>query len=309
MSANPYQVLGVKPDASQENIRAAYRKLAKKLHPDLNPGNKDAEERFKEISGAYDLLGDPEKRARFDRGEIDASGAERPQQTYYRDFAQRPGAASGGARRYESTEGFADFAESDDILAELFGRSHGGKAGIRMRGPDIPFHLHVDFLDAVNGATRRLALPDGSTLDVTIPPGIRNGQILRLKGKGRPGLGGGPSGDALIEIEIVPHPSFTRQGDDIRLDLPISLSEAVLGGRVDVPTPTGPVTMTIPKGSNSGTVLRIRGKGVGRRDGMRGDEYVTLTIVLPRTLDPALESFISGWEAGRRFNPREGGSS
>ena len=305
MSADPYQVLGVARDASQDEIRKAYRKLAKKLHPDLNPGNKDAEERFKEVSGAYDILGDAEKRARFDRGEIDATGAERPQQNYYRDFADSGGAAQEGARRYESAEGYADFAETDDILAELFGQARGRGAKSRMRGPDIPFHLHVDFLDAVNGATRRLSLPDGSTLDVAIPPGIRDGQILRLKGKGRPGIGGGPPGDALIEIEIVPHPVFTRQGDDIRLDLPISLTEAVLGGRVDVPTPTGPVTMTIPKGSSSGTVLRIRGKGVAKRDGTRGDEYVTVRIVLPARPDPALESFIAGWEAGRSFNPRE----
>lgn len=305
MNADPYQVLGVKREASQEEIRAAYRKLAKKLHPDLNPGNKNAEERFKEVTSAYDLLGDADKRARFDRGEIDATGAERPRQTYYRDFADAAENAKGGARRYESAEGYADFAASDDILAELFGRARGGGAKVRVRGPDVPFRLHVDFLDAVNGATRRLSLPDGSTLDVAIPPGIRDGQILRLKGKGRPGLGGGPPGDALIEIEIVPHPLFTRQGDDIRLDLPVSLTEAVLGGRVDVPTPTGPVVMTIPKGSNSGTVLRIRGKGVAKPDGVRGDEYVTLRIVLPGKPDPALEQFVAGWEAGRQFNPRE----
>lgn len=305
MNADPYQVLGVKREASQDEIRTAYRKLAKKLHPDLNPGNKNAEERFKQVTSAYDLLGDADKRSRFDRGEIDAAGAERPRQTYYRDFADATGTAQGGARRYESAEGYADFAASDDILAELFGQARSGGAKLRMRGPDLPFHLHVDFLDAVNGATRRLSLPDGSTLDVTIPSGIRDGQILRLKGKGRPGLGGGPPGDALIEIEIIPHPVFTRHGDDIRLELPVSLTEAVLGGRVEVPTPTGPVTMTIPKGSNSGTMLRIRGKGVAKSDGVRGDEYVTLRIVLPGKPDPALESFVAGWEAGRHFDPRE----
>lgn len=306
MNADPYKVLDVARDASQDEIRAAYRKLAKKLHPDLNPGNKGAEERFKDVAGAYDLLGDAEKRARFDRGEIDATGAERPRQTYYRDFADSAGNAAGGAHRYESAEGYADFAANDDILAELFGQTRSGGAKIRIRGADIPFHMHVDFLDAVNGATRRLSLPDGSTLDVTIPPGIRDGQLLRLKGKGRPGLGGGPPGDALIEIEILPHPVFTRQGDDIRLELPISLNEAVLGGRVAVPTPSGAVTMTVPKGSNSGDALRIRGKGVARRDGSRGDEYVTLRIVLAGKPDPELERFVAGWEAGRHFNPREG---
>ncbi len=305
-SADPYTVLGVARDASQDAIRKAYRALAKKHHPDLNPGNKDAEERFKQISAAYDILGDAEKRARFDRGEIDASGAETPRQNYYRDFAEAgPG---GGAQRYESREGFADFAENDDIFAELFGRrAGGGGAHIRMRGADLPFHLHVDFLDAVNGATRRLSLPDGSTLDVAIPAGIRDGQMLRLKGKGRPGIGGGPAGDALIEIEVVPHPVFRRDGDDIRIDLPVSLTEAVLGGRVDVPTPTGTVTMTIPKNSNSGTILRIRGKGVARRDGTRGDEYVTLSIQLPKTPDPELEKFAADWDGGKRYNPREGG--
>ena len=305
MSADPYTVLGVKREASQDEIRKAYRALAKKLHPDLNPGNKDAEERFKEVSAAYDLLGDAEKRARFDRGEIDATGAETPRQNYYRDFAEA--GPQGGAQAYESRAGFADFAESDDIFAELFGRRAGGGAQLRMRGADLPFHLHVDFLDAVNGATRRLSLPDGSTLDVAIPPGIRDGQLLRLKGKGRPGMGGGPPGDALIEIEVMPHPVFRRDGDDIRVELPISLSEAVLGGRVDVPTPTGPVTMTIPKGSNSGTTLRIRGKGVARRDGTRGDEYVTLTVMLPKNSDPELEKFVAGWAEGKRHNPREAG--
>jgi DnaJ-class molecular chaperone len=306
VSADPYTVLGVAREASQDEIRKAYRSLAKKLHPDLNPGNKDAEERFKEVAAAYDLLGDAEKRARFDRGEIDASGTETPHRSYYRDFAEA--GPESGARAYESRAGFADFAESDDIFAELFGRRAAGGGSLRMRGADLPFHLHVDFLDAVNGATRRLSLPDGSTLDVAIPPGIRDGQLLRLKGKGRPGIGGGPPGDALIEIEIMPHPIFRRDGEDIRIELPISLAEAVLGGRVDVPTPTGPVTMTIPKGANSGTILRIRGKGVARRDGTRGDEYVSLTVMLPKTPDPELEKFVAGWAEGKRHNPREGGS-
>ncbi len=305
MSADPYTVLGVKREASQDEIRKAYRKLAKKLHPDLNPGNKEAEERFKEVAGAYGLLGEPETRARFDRGEIDASGAETPRQNYYRDFAEA--GPEGGAQAYESRAGFADFAESDDIFAELFGRRAPGGAQLRMRGADLPFHLHVDFLDAVNGATRRLSLPDGSTLDVAIPPGIRDGQMLRLKGKGRPGIGGGPPGDALIEIEVMPHPVFRRQGDDIRIDLPISLTEAVLGGRIDVPTPTGPVTMTIPRGANSDTTLRIRGKGVARRDGTRGDQYIALTVVLPKTPDPELEKFVSTWAEGKLYNPREAG--
>ncbi len=223
MAADPYETLGVKKDASQDAIQKAYRRLAKKLHPDLNPGNKQAEEQFKEVSAAYDLLSDPEKRARFDRGEIDASGAERPRQRYYRDFAD-----AGASSPYTSDAGFADFAGMDDILSEIFGRQ--GRGNVRMRGPDVHYRLALDFLDAINGGKQQLTLPDGTVLDVTIPPGTRDGQVLRLRGKGRPGVGGGPAGDALIEIEVRPHRVFTRKGDDIHVELPISLSEAVLGG-------------------------------------------------------------------------------
>lgn len=294
-SDDPYKTLGVAREASQDEIQKSYRRLAKKLHPDLNPGNQDAERQFKEISAAYDLLSDREKRARFDRGEIDASGAERPR-SYYRDFA---GAAS---NPYASDAGFADFTDADDIMSALFGR--GARGNVRMRGPDVRYHLPVDFLDAVNGATKRLTLPDGSNLDVTIPPGTQDGQILRLRGKGRPGLGGGPPGDALIEVEVRPHPHLTRRGDDIYLELPVSLTEAVLGGKVRVPTPTGPVTVTVPKGANTGTVLRLKGKGAARSGGGRGDEYVTLKLRLPEAPDSELEQFVSNWQTGRTQNPR-----
>src|SRR5262249_42707085 len=192
LAADPYQTLGVKKDSPQEEIQKAYRQLAKKLHPDLNPGNKQAEEQFKEVAAAYDLLGDPEKRARFDRGEIDASGAERPQRRYYRDFAD-----GDAANPYANDAGFADFAGSEDILSEIFGRQ--GRGNVRMRGSDVHYRLGLDFLDAVNGGKQQLTLPDGSVLDVTIPPGTRDGQTLRLRGKGRPGIGDGPPGDALIE--------------------------------------------------------------------------------------------------------------
>jgi DnaJ-class molecular chaperone len=293
LAADPYTVLGVKKDASQDEIQKAYRRLAKKLHPDLNPGNKQAEERFKEVSAAYDLLGDPDKRARFDRGEIDASGMERPRQRYYRDFAE------GGA--YASDAGFEDFAGVDDILSQMFGRE--GRANIRMRGSDAHYRLALDFLDAINGGKRQITLPDGSALDVNIPPGTRDGQILRLRGKGRPGTGGGAPGDALVEIEVRPHRIFTRKGDDIHVDLPISLGEAVLGGKVMVPTPSGTVTMTVPKWANTGTVLRLRGKGVPRIDGSRGDEFVTLKVMLPEKPDPELEKFVAQWRGA--YSPRQ----
>jgi DnaJ-class molecular chaperone len=297
LSADPYEVLGVKRDASQEEIQKAYRALAKKLHPDLNPGNKKAEEQFKEVSAAYDLIGDAEKRGRFDRGEIDASGAERPQRRYYRDFAD----AAREAHPYQSDAGFADLA-GDEIFSEIFGR--GGRTTLRMRGQDLRYRLPLDFLEAVNGAVRNVVLPDGPELKVTIPPGTRDGQVLRLRGKGRPGIGGGPDGDALVEIEVRPHQLYTRKGDDIHLELPISLKEAVLGGRIDVPTPSGTVSMTLPKWSNTGSVLRLKGKGVARKDG-HGDEYVTLKVVMPSKPDPELEKMIAQWRPAVTDNPRQ----
>jgi DnaJ-class molecular chaperone len=297
LASDPYTVLGVKRDASQEDIQKAYRRLAKKLHPDLNPGNKKAEEQFKDASAAYDLLGDAAKRARFDRGEIDSSGQERPAQHFYRDFAES------GGQAYSSDAGFADFAGADDIIAEIFGRQ-GRSDNIRMRGSDVHYHLTLSFLDAINGGKQQLKLPDGSSLDVTIPPGIRDGQVLRLRGKGQPGRNGGPAGDALIEIEVSPHPVFKRRGDDIHVELPIPLPDAVLGGKISVPTPAGPVTMTVPKWSNTGTVLRLKGKGVPRGANSRGDEYVALKVMLPDKPDPELERLIAQWRSTKAAHSR-----
>jgi DnaJ-class molecular chaperone len=300
VSEDPYAILGVKREATQDEIRSAYRALAKKLHPDLNPGDKQAEEKFKQVSAAYDLLGDAEKRGRFDRGEIDASGAERPREHYYRDFH----GADAEEHVYSSGGGFADFAEDDDILAQVLGRGRG-RSGLRIRGQDMHYRLPVEFMEAVNGATKRITMPDGTTLDVTIPAGTRDQQILRLRGKGGPGIGGAPSGDALVTVEVAPHKLFTRKGDDIHLDLPVSLPEAVLGGKIDVPTPSGSVVMTVPKGANTGTVLRLRGKGAARADGSRGDEYVTLKVVLPEKPDAELEEFARRWQAGQSQKPRQ----
>jgi DnaJ-class molecular chaperone len=292
LAADPYTTLGVSKDASQADIQKAYRRLAKKLHPDLNPGNKTAESKFKEVSAAYSLLSDPDKRARFDSGEIDASGAEQPRQKYYRDFAEQEGWSP-----YTSNAGFADFGDfsgTEDILSEIFGRT--GRGSRRRRGQDVRYHLELSFLDAVNGGKQSLVLPDGSTLDVNIPPGTRDGQILRLRGKGGPAADDGPPGDALVEISVLPHPYFIRKGDDIYLDLPVSLKEAVLGTKVRVPTPSGIVTASIPKWSNTGRVLRLKGRGVPRSDGSRGHEYVTLKLMLPQKPDPALERFVEQWQ-------------
>ena len=286
---DPYEIIGVARGASADEIQKAYRKLAKKHHPDLNPGDKGAEAKFKELAGAYDLLSDPEKRRRFDSGEIDASGAERARERSYRDYASDSARSS----PYDNASGFADFAQSDDFLAEIMRRQ--AERARNAPGADLHYHLAVDLTDALTGATRRLTMPGGGTLDVTIPAGIKEGQVLRLRGKGAPSRGSGPPGDALVEISILPHPFFTQDGDDIRIELPVTIKEAVLGAKVKVPTPTGAVMMNVPKGSNSGTILRLKGKGAPKRGGGHGDELVTLRVVLPDTPDAELETFLTTW--------------
>ena len=294
---DPYKILGVDPTASADSIQKAYRKLAKKLHPDLNPGNPEAEEKFKEVAGAYDLIGDAEKRKKFDSGEIDAAGAERPRQSYYRDYA-----SSEQDHSYTDNSGFADFMESEDAFAELLRRS--ARAQANRRGHDLEFRLPIEFIESIAGANKRLSLPDSNTIDVAIPPGVTEGQVLRLRGKGAPGSGKGDSGDVLIKVEIKPDRFYTRQGDDIYLELPITLTEAVLGARIKVPTPTGTVTMTVPKGSNAGSTLRLRGKGAPKQAGGHGDQLVKLNVVLPREPNPELEAFVTNWEGGKTYNPR-----
>lgn len=316
MSRDPYEVLGVSRTAGEEDIRKAFRKLAKQYHPDLNPGDKEAEARFKEISAAEEFLTDPERRAAYDRGEIDASGTPRAERGFYRDFAEGE-----AGRKYYTHADFGDAADFEDIIARMFGggaragaaRARSGPGGgfggfgtegLRMAGGDARYSLNVDFLEAINGARKRVSMPDGKTLDIQVPPGTRDGQVLRLRGQGRPGIGGGPAGDAYVEISVAEHPQFERKDDDIHVDLPISLPEAVLGGKVRAPTVTGAVNVTVPKGSSSGRTLRLKGMGAPKSGGGRGDAYVRLQVVLPDPPDAELEAFMRGWAERHGYDPR-----
>ena len=284
MADDPYTLLGVPRAATEKQIRSAFLKLAKTSHPDVNPGDKKAEERFKAISAAHDLLSDPARRARFDRGEVDAAGQDVPPQGFRR----------GG--------GGAPFAGEDmgDILSSMFGARSGGPNRPR-RGADAQYTLTVTFLDGVRGATQRLSLPGGSDLDVGIPPGTESGDTLRLRGKGHPGT---PPGDVLITLTVAAHALFRRDGPDIHLDLPITIREAVMGAKVTVPTVAGPVTMSVPAGSDSGTRLRLRGRGVAARGTKpAGDAYATLRVMVGPA-DDALRTFVEGWTP--EFDPRDG---
>lgn len=301
---DPYIVLGVEKTATQDEIKKAYRKLAKALHPDLHPDDAGKKAQFQAVSAAYDLLGNAEKRRRFDAGEIDASGQERPDQQFYHHYAGRQ-----GGRRYDPGMGPEEYADAADFFADLFGERHRSGAGARQefhaRGQDIRYHLDIDFIDAVRGAKNTVTMPDGKTIAISIPAGVRDGQTLRLRGKGAPGFGKGQAGDALVTIGIRAHPLFTRTGDDIEIELPITLDEAVLGAKIDVPTISGTVSMSIPKGASSGRKLRLKGKGVAHKKGKAGDQIVRLKIVLPDVIDTSLEELARRWRDHSSFDPRK----
>jgi DnaJ-class molecular chaperone len=317
LARDPYQELGVSRTASADEIRKAFRKLAKQHHPDTNPGDKAAEETFKRVSAAFDILGDPEKKKKFDRGEIDADGRET-----FRGFGGGggggrgpwgdvpPGGFGGQARRgpyqSESFEG----VDLGDILGEMFGGGRGGGrggagggfGGFSQRGADVRARLEIDLEDSIRGGKQRIAFSDGRTIDVTIPKGAQEGQTLRLKGQGQAGRSG--PGDAFIELAIRPHPIYRREGEVLVMDVPVTLYDAVLGGKVEAPTPDGPVQLTVPKGANTGTRLRLKAKGLVDARGNRGDLFARLVVVLPDKPDPELEAFADQMRQKRPYTPR-----
>ena len=296
---DPYELLGVARDARREDIKKAYRALAKKLHPDLNPGDKAVEQRFKEVTAAYDLLSDEERRRQFDSGMIGADGtAQNPFHRHYRKDA------AGG---FDFGAGGIDL---DDLFSNLFGRGRRGQARQRQsapkpKGQNLTYSVTIPFLDAMRGGRQRVSLYSGKTLDVNLPPGAEDGQRLRMKGQGMPGPAGGEAGDAFVEVHVEPHPFMRREGLDIHLDLPITLHEAVLGGKVRVPTVDGAVNATVPRGASGGTVLRLKGKGVlAPKGGRRGDQFVKLRIVLPESGSEELTEFLRNWQPPD-YDPRK----
>lgn len=299
MAKDPYAVLGVPKTASADEIKKTYRKLVKQLHPDLHPGDKKAADRFKDVSAAYDIIGDDEKRKKFDKGEIDADGQpQHPGQQYYNDFANR-----GGARHYRSQAGFEDLGDVSDLFSDIFGSASAG-AKAPGRGRDSHYQLEIDFLTAANGGQTRITLPDGKPLNVAIPEGVADGQTIRLKGLGQPGRNGGPPGDALIEVHVQAHPAFERKGDDVQSELALSIDEAILGAKIEVPTVRGRLAVTIPKGASSGQLLRLKGRGIKSKSGAMGDHLIRLKIVSPKVVDQELEDFLKGWRERHAYNPR-----
>ena len=308
MASDPYQELGVARTATAAEIRKAFHKLAKAHHPDTNPDNKVAEERFKRVSAAFDILGDVPKRKKFDAGEIDADGRETA-----RGFGggggpwgAPPGGGGFGGGRGESFEG----VDLGDILGEMFGGGRGSRGGAQgggfggasQRGGDVRARLEVDLVDAILGGKRRIAFSDGRTIDVSIPKGAQEGQTLRLKGQGSPGRAG--PGDALIELTIGAHPIFRREGEVLVMDVPVTVYDAVLGGKAQAPTPDGPVTLTIPKGANTGARLRLKGRGLADAQGRRGDLFARLVVALPDKPDAELEALAETWKRERPYAPK-----
>jgi len=310
--ADPYSILGVARSASEKDIKSAYRKLAKELHPDRNKDNPKAAERFSEVTAAYDLLSDKDKRARFDRGEIDADG--NPMGFGGFGGGGGSGGFGGGAQRGFRADGFEGFGGEGIDLGDIFDGLFGGRGGFAgggagqrtraaPRGANVQYKLGVSLPDAAALATQRITLADGKTIDLKLPAGVEDGTQMRLSGKGEPGPGG--AGDAIVVIQLQPHPFFRRDGDNLRLDLPISLDEAVNGAQVKVPTAEGAVMLTLAPGTSSGKTLRLKGKGFSRKDGTRGDQLVTIEVQLPEG-DADLAQRLAGWRDSRNLRARLG---
>lgn len=300
MADDPYKALGLTKSATTDEIKKAYRRLVRSSHPDLHPDDPLAEARFKAISAAHELLKDPATRARFDAGEIDSSGAERPaRRPFYRDFT------AGSGSGYQGRGGFGAQGGPADAFADMLRNRARGGGGFSASGGDARYSLTIPFLEAALGGETRITLPDGANLAVKIPQGTEDGQTLRLRGKGQPGYAGGPAGDALITVRVTPHAVFRRDGDDILVTLPITIDEAVLGGKVTTPTIDGPVGLTIPRGVSSGHILRLRGRGITRPgSAKKGDQRVELRIVSPPEDDSSLSDFLTEWRKTHAFDPR-----
>ncbi len=290
---DPYATLGVSRNAGNDEIRSAFRKLAKELHPDMNPNDKVAAERFKRVSAAYEIIGDPPKRRQFDSGEIDASGE--PRHNYQHSYAGGGGDFSG---------------IFDEMFKSHTGRHSGrgpdprGTNGFSRRGQDVRYTLEIDFEEAVSGVKKRVTMPEGGILDLAVPEGTADSQVLRLRGKGSPGLLGAEPGDALVEIKVRPHARFSRDGLDIHVDVPVTLDEAVLGGKIEVSTVNGRVSLTLPKGTASGRMFRLKGKGIRNpKTGGAGDQIVTIQIVMPEEVDDELAYFFNVWKQKRSYDP------
>lgn len=298
---DPYAALGLTRGATDKEIRSAYRKLAKEHHPDHNPNNKKAEEAFKAVGAAYAILGDKEKRARFDRGEIDAEGNERGPFGGGQGFHGGPGGGPGGGQFSQEDLGafFSDMFSGGGTGADFGAGSFGGRRRAR-RGADRSYTLTVSFEDSVLGTTSRVTLPEAGTVEVRIPAGIEDGQTLRLGGKGAPGMGeNAPAGDALITISVTPSTLYTRDGRDLRASVPVDLETAILGGKIVIPTPKGQVTMKVPPHSDTGTVLRLGGRGVAEHGQHKaGNLYVTLQVRIGK-VDPRLEAFFTEQRASQ----------
>ncbi|MFY9288665.1 MAG: J domain-containing protein [Alphaproteobacteria bacterium] len=297
---DPYQILGVSKQASADEIKSAYRKLAKKLHPDVNPGRKDIEQKFKEVTAAYDLLSDTEKRAKFDRGEVDAQGND---QGWGGGGSWRNYTRTGAGANADPFSQFGDMGGMEDIFAQFMGGGRGKRGQPHAKGADVTYSLAIPFVDAARGGKRRVTLESGKTIDVTVPPGTQEGHKLRLRGQGQAGSGG--TGDAIIEMHVEPHAFFTRQDNNILLEAPISLPEAVLGASMKVPTLDGHVSVKVPKGASTGTTLRLKGKGIPLNKTTHGDMLVKLKIVMPDPVPEDLSSFIEKWSKKNNYDPRK----